>query len=272
VLSGVNARPIYIDPRGPAPSGPAARRARGAPDGTIGLLSGAGRLTTGTPAAPSLDLVSTAAMILRAQEKERARVARELHDDTGQALTLLLVRLQLVADQTADPKTQAELSELRALVAQTMDGVRRLVVDLGPTVLDDLGLSSSVEWLAERMRADGAVRVDLHLDVDREPPRPIALAIFRVAQEALTNVVRHARASCVSIRLTRDDHHLRLVVADDGVGFDVDAAERRSEDCVGLLGMTERIALVAGRLTIDSNHGRGTTVAAEVPFARDQAV
>jgi signal transduction histidine kinase len=208
-------------------------------------------------------------MILHAQEKERARVARELHDDTGQALTLLLVRLQLLADRITDPKTREELAELRALVAQTMDGVRRLVVDLGPTVLDDLGLASSVEWLAERMRADGRMRVDLRLDLDLEPPRPIALAIFRVTQEALTNVLRHAAASCVSIRLTHDDGHLRLVVADDGIGFDLQSAERRHEESVGLVGMTERIALVAGQLSIESAPGRGTTIVAVVPFARD---
>lgn len=204
-------------------------------------------------------------MILHAQEKERARVARELHDDTGQALTLLLVRLQLLADRTTDARTQAELAELRALVAQTMDGVRRLVVDLGPTVLDDLGLASSVEWLAERMRADGTIRVDLHLDLDAEPPRPIALAIFRVAQEALTNVIRHARASSVSLRLTRSDGRIRLVVADDGIGFDAEAAGRRSEDSVGLLGMSERIALVDGVLSINSVRQGGTTIRADVP-------
>lgn len=210
-------------------------------------------------------------MILRAQEKERARVARELHDDTGQALTLLLVRLQLLADQITDPKTRAELAELRALVAQTIDSVRRLVVDLGPTVLDDLGLASSVEWLAERMRVDGRMRVDLRLDVDREPSRPTALAIFRVTQEALTNVLRHASASRVSVRLTHDDGYLKLLIADDGAGFDVEAAERKSEESVGLLGMTERIALVGGHLSIKSDPGHGTTIVALVPFASDGA-
>jgi signal transduction histidine kinase len=252
-------------------SGHTPRLPRGGPDGTIGLFSGVLRLTTGVRRRPSLELVSTAAMILRAQEKERARVARELHDDTGQALTLLLVRLQLLADQITDPKTRAELAELRALVAQTMDGVRRLVVDLGPTVLDDLGLASSVEWLAERMRGDGRMRVDLRLDVDREPSRPTALAIFRVTQEALTNVLRHASASCVSVRLTNDAGHLKLVIADDGAGFDVEAAERRSEESVGLLGMTERIALVGGQLSIESKPGHGTTVVALVPFANEGA-
>lgn len=255
----------------PGLSGSAPLRVRGPPDGTIGLFSGVLRLTTRTLRRPSLDLVSTAAMILRAQEKERARVARELHDDTGQALTLLLVRLQMLADQIPDPRTRAELADLRALVARTMDGVRRIVVDLGPTVLDDLGLASSVEWLAERMRVDGRMRVDLDLDVDREPPRPVALAMFRVAQEALTNVLRHARASSVSVRLTRDDGHLRLAVSDDGLGFDVEAAERRSEESVGLLGMTERIALVGGELSIESDPGRGTTVVASVPIDRDGA-
>lgn len=253
----------------PGLSGHAPRRARGGPDGTIGLLSGVLRLTTWPFRRPSLEPVSTAAMILRAQEKERARVARELHDDTGQALTLLLVRLQLLADRITDLKTRAELAELRALVAQTMDSVRRLVVDLGPTVLDDLGLASSVDWLAERMRGDGRMRVDLRLDVDREPSRPTALAIFRVTQEALTNVLRHASASRVSVHLTHDDGHLKLVIADDGVGFDVEAAERRSEESVGLLGMTERIALVGGRLSIESEPGHGTTIVAVVPYASE---
>jgi two-component system sensor histidine kinase NreB len=210
-------------------------------------------------------------MILHAQEKERARVARELHDDTGQALTLLLVRLQLLSDQILEPAARAELAELRSLVAQAIDGVRRLAVDLGPSVLDDLGIASSVEWLAERMRADAQMRVDLHLDVDGEPPRPVALALFRVTQEALTNAARHALASSVSIRLTRDDQCLRLVIADDGVGFDVAAAERRHQESVGLLGMSERMALVGGALSVRSKPGCGTTIVATAPFPRTGA-
>jgi signal transduction histidine kinase len=207
-------------------------------------------------------------MILRAQEKERARVARELHDDTGQALTLLLIRLQLLADQMTDAGLEAEVAELRQLVAQTLDGVRRLVVDLGPTVLDDLGLTSAVEWLADRVRVDAHLRLKLHLDLDVEPERPVALAIFRVAQEALTNVVRHAGASRVTVRLARRGDRLRLVIADDGAGFDVESVRARTDESVGLLGMSERIALVEGDLAIESTPGHGATVIAEVPIRR----
>lgn len=204
-------------------------------------------------------------MILRAQEKERARVARELHDDTGQALTVLLVRLQLLADHTDDDALRSEVAELRELVGETLDGVRRLVVDLGPTVLDDLGLASAVEWLVDRTRVARHLRVDLHLDLDTEPARPVALALFRVAQEAMTNAVRHAAASRLMVRLTREGQRIRLVVADDGAGFDVARARARPEESVGLLGMSERIALVDGDLSIESAPGQGTTVIADVP-------
>ena len=223
------------------------------------------RLTTPVGIARSVGGVA-AAMMLRAQEKERARVARELHDETGQALTLLLVRLQLLSDQIADPRVKAELSELRELVAQTLDGVRRLVVDLGPTVLDELGLASAVEWLVDRVRADGKLRVDLRVDVEGAIARPVALAIFRVAQEALTNAVRHAVASCVAVRLETTADVLRLVVSDDGTGFDLEQIRARGEENVGIAGMSERIALVEGDLRIDSQPGRGTTVIARVPL------
>jgi signal transduction histidine kinase len=203
------------------------------------------------------------AMILHAQEKERARVARELHDETGQALTLLLVRLQLVADRITDGSQREDLADLRELVVQTLDGVRRIVVDLGPTVLDELGLVSAVEWLADRVSVDG-LRVETNLSLQEAPPRPVALALFRVAQEALTNAVRHAHAASVSVRLEAVSGMLRLVVSDDGRGFDVDAAMATTEESVGLYGMSERMALVGGDLAIESS-ARGTLVAATVP-------
>ncbi len=209
-------------------------------------------------------------MILQAQEKERARVARELHDDTGQALTLLLIRLQMLADRIPLAELKAELAELRELVAQTLDGVRRIAVDLGPAVLDELGLVSAVEWLADRVRADGHLGVELRLDVDGEVARPVALALFRVAQEALTNAVRHASASTVSIRLETKDDVIRLIVSDDGSGFDVEHARAHGDDSVGLLGMSERIALVEGDLLLESRPGRGTMVIAQVPMRRNE--
>jgi signal transduction histidine kinase len=204
------------------------------------------------------------AMILRAQEKERARVARELHDETGQALTLLLVKLQLVADRISDGSMRQDLADLRELVVQTLDGVRRIVVDLGPTVLDQLGLVSAVEWLAERVSIDRSVRVETNLSLQDAPPRPVALALFRVAQEALTNAVRHSHAQNVSVRLEAPSRKLRLVVMDDGEGFDVHAVMTRTEESVGIYGMSERMALVGGDLAIESGAG-GTVVTATVP-------
>ena len=208
-----------------------------------------------------------ASRILNAQEQERVRVSRELHDDTGQALTLLLVRLQLVEGMSSEPEVRRELADLRLLVGETLDGVRRLAVHLGPSVLEDLGLRAALEWLADRVRAETGLVVALRLDCDcRNVPAEVAVAIFRVAQEALTNVVRHAQATRVDVRLGTDDDCLELLVADDGRGFAVEAAKARPIASVGLFGMAERIALVGGGLDIDSSPGAGTRIRATVPL------
>ena len=208
-----------------------------------------------------------ASRILNAQEQERVRVSRELHDDTGQALTLLLVRLQLVEGMSSEPEVRRELADLRLLVGETIDGVRRLAVHLGPSVLEDLGLRAALEWLADRVRAETGLVVALRLDCDcRDVPSEVAVAIFRVAQEALTNVVRHAQATRVDVRLGTDDDCLELLVADDGSGFAVDEAKARPIASVGLFGMAERIALVGGGLDIDSTPGAGTRIRASVPL------
>src|SRR5512132_2382400 len=168
-----------------------------------------------------------AARILGAQEAERVRVSRELHDDTGQALTLLLVRLQLVENMSTETEIRSELAELRELVGETLDGVRRLAVHLGPSVLEDLGLCSALEWLADRVRAETGLVVDLRLECECRHASPeVAVAIFRVAQEALTNVVRHARATRVEVNLKMVGGSLELSVADDGAGFIVAEAQR----------------------------------------------
>jgi two-component system sensor histidine kinase UhpB len=208
-----------------------------------------------------------AARILTAQEQERIRVSRELHDDTGQALTLLLVRLQLVESMSSEPEVRRELADLRQLVGETLDGVRRLAVHLGPSVLEDLGLCAALEWLADRVRAETALVVEQRLDCECGHVSPeVAVAVFRVAQEALTNVVRHARAGRVEMRLDADDGSLTLSVKDDGVGFAVDQAQARPAASIGLFGMAERVALVGGNLDIDSSPGSGTHVRMSVPL------
>jgi len=211
-----------------------------------------------------------AARILGAQEAERVRVSRELHDDTGQALTLLLVRLQLVESMSSEPEVRHELAELRTLVGETLDGVRRLAVHLGPSILEDLGLCSGLEWLADRVRAETGIAVDLRLDCECAHVSPeVAVAIFRVAQEALTNAVRHSQATRVAMRLGHADGGLDLSVHDDGRGFNVDAARARPTSSVGLFGMAERLALVGGELEIRSTAGSGTQIRARVPLRQE---
>lgn len=208
-----------------------------------------------------------ASRILTAQEQERVRVSRELHDDTGQALTLLLVRLQLVERMSSEPSVRQELADLRELVGETLDGVRRLAVHLGPSVLEDLGLCAALEWLADRVRAEAGLVVDLHLACECADASPeVAVAIFRVAQEALTNVVRHAHATRVALRLDVDGGSLDLSITDDGTGFAVAEAQEHPAASVGLFGMAERIALVGGRLDIESAPGGGTRVRAAIPL------
>jgi two-component system sensor histidine kinase UhpB len=214
-----------------------------------------------------------AARILSAQEAERVRVSRELHDETGQALTLLLVRLQLIEDMTADVAIRHELAELRALVVETLDGVRRLAEHLGPSIVEDLGLRSGIEWLVDRIRADTRLVVSLDMSRDDAEPIPadVAIAIFRVAQEALTNVVRHARASSVDVALRSGDGRVQLEVSDDGTGFDVAAARARPAASVGLFGMAERVALVGGTIEIGSKRGAGTRLEVRVPLSEEVA-
>jgi signal transduction histidine kinase len=194
--------------------------------------------------------------VIAAQEAERARVARDLHDDIGQALTSVLLGLR----QLNDPSIVA----LRDIVVDAIRRTRQLAFDLHPTVLDDVGLAAAISRLAAEVSARTGVAVDAV--VDGVPPREelsaeIATVAYRVVQESLTNVIRHARARTVSVTVTVHGGRLRAVVEDDGVGFD---PSRSSED-LGLRGMRERAGLVHGTLSIASAPGRGTSVALEVP-------
>jgi signal transduction histidine kinase len=207
-----------------------------------------------------------AARIISAQEAERVRVSRELHDDTGQALALILVRLGLIEKLTGEPDVRRELAEVRTLVVDAIDGVRRLAVQLGPSVLEDLGLCSALEWLADRIREEGGIDVDLACDADDQRiGTTTALALFRVAQEALTNVVRHAGAARAWLRLRREGGVLHLTISDDGHGFDVRAARSRPTASVGLFGIAERVALVGGELDITATPS-GTCIDIRVPL------
>ena len=208
--------------------------------------------------------------VIDAQEAERARVARDLHDEIGQSLTSVLLGLRLVEDSLARPDPDVQdcrhrTAEVRELVAEALRQARTLAFDLRPTVLDDLGLVAAVRRLVEEVGASDAPAVDLAvhgLDDDARLAPEVETVVYRVVQEALTNVVRHAAASTASVVVARDGDRLRAVVEDDGHGFDPRATHRPS---LGLGGMSERAELVGGSLTIDSGEGRGTTVRLEVP-------
>jgi signal transduction histidine kinase len=208
--------------------------------------------------------------LLKAQEEERRRIARELHDEIGQSLTAVRINLQRAMSSAEVPTILPYLKESDGLVDRVLQQVRHLSLDLRPAVLDDLGLVAAVRWSLDRT----CRRAGLLGQVAADPPEillpsEIATACFRIVQEALTNVVRHAGAHRVDIALTRSGDHLELVVRDDGRGFDV-AAERQSAlrgGNLGLLGMQERVALLSGRLEIESTPGQGTTVVVRLPLA-----
>lgn len=209
------------------------------------------------------------AATIAAQEAERARVARDLHDDIGQALTSVLLWLRLVEDgedETASPtQSMPGLAELRELVADALQRTRRLAFDLRPTVLDDVGLAPALARLADHLSQHGAVLViDTVVDDSAERlalPTELVTVVYRVVQEALTNVARHARASSATVTVTVHAGVLRAVVEDDGVGFDPAAPTM----CLGVRGMNERAHLVGGSLRVVSTPGSGTMVILEVP-------
>jgi len=202
--------------------------------------------------------------LVEGQELERRRLARELHDETGQALTSILLGLRAVEDAAAPEDVSGALGDLRELVVGTLQDVRALAVQLRPKALDDFGLAPALERLVQTFGEASGVRVDLEarLGATRLPPE-VETTLYRIVQEALTNVVKHSGASNVSILLVRRDSAATLVIEDDGRGFVVDEARA---DGLGLVGMRERVALHDGRLTIESTPSGGTTLAVEVPL------
>jgi signal transduction histidine kinase len=202
--------------------------------------------------------------VVAAQELERRRLARELHDETGQALTSILLGLKAVEEAPAEDERRRASTELRELVVTTLQDVRRLAVELRPKALDDFGLVPALERLGETFSEQTGIRVQLEAQLGERLSPEIETALYRIVQEALTNVVKHARARSVSILLVRKHASVSAVIEDDGLGFE--PAEAR-EDGLGLVGMRERLELIDGRFEVESSPGAGTTIVAEVPLA-----
>lgn len=211
--------------------------------------------------------------VLRAQEAERQRIARELHDETGQTLTLLLIRLGLIAAQAPSPELQTQLVEVRGLVVSALDQVRRLALDLRPSTLDQLGLLPALRSLVCRYVASTHIDVTLTApreDIQLAPER--AIMVYRIAQEALTNSAKHSGAQHIMLAVVVRDGELRLEICDDGAGFDMATLAARQQ-CLttsgtgmGLFGMEERARLAGGMLCLQSAPGQGTCVGVVVPI------
>ncbi len=204
--------------------------------------------------------------LIEAQEAERRAVARELHDDFGQVLTALKLNLR---------RLECDSSESMELVDGAIARMRDLAQALRPPLLDELGLEEALRWHVEHeaTRAGLAFRLAI-APLGRRPPAAVEMTCFRVAQEALTNVIRHAQAHLVEVELSEANGTLQLVVRDDGRGFDVPAARKRAIEggSQGLLSMQERATLAGGDLEIDSAPGRGTSVRARLPLAEESRV
>jgi len=216
-------------------------------------------------------------LILQAQEDERRRIGMELHDEAGQNLTALLIHAEILNQnfqaltnvditEKASKQLNTELQQLTKLTQLTLDNIRVLAQQLRPSVLDDLGLLAAFRWLVE----DSGQRLHLHVnletqeldDVVRSLPPAYETALFRIAQESLTNVARHAHAHHVSITLSYQPHNLHLTIHDDGKGYN---DEERSAG-TGILGMRERATALGGMLTLSSQIQGGTTVQAILPL------
>jgi len=209
--------------------------------------------------------------VVAAQEAERQRIARDLHDETGQSLTAIGLGLRGLSTTLIKNPAQAPdtLHRLETLAADSLSELQRLIADLRPSHLDDLGLPAALRWYSGKVgeRDNLRIRVDIYGE-ERSITEPVKIAMFRIVQEALNNIVKHSEASGAFIQLTYHNDYLHVSVRDNGQGFDPDAVNLRqsSRPSLGLAGMRERAGLLGGTVSIQSGRGQGTLVEAKIPY------
>ena len=202
--------------------------------------------------------------VVQAQEEERRRLARELHDETGQALASILLGLKSLEESKDMDGLKGSVAALRDRVVETLHDVRRLAIELRPSALDDFGLEPALERLTAGFAEQTGIRVELESRLkDDRLPEEVETVLYRIVQEALTNIVKHAHAERVSIVVTQKPGSVGAIIEDDGRGFD---PEQDVDGGIGLVGMRERVALLDGSLTIESGRAKGTTLVVEVPL------
>ena len=222
--------------------------------------------------ARNLELRALSERAINSLEEEQRRIALTLHDDTGQALSMLIINLERLESQLPPDEDQLieKVIKSRKLAQDSLASLRKIVYGLRPSILDDLGLIPAIRWYARTNLEEAGIRVELHTDEDMSPiSSHLISTIFRIAQEAINNIVRHSKATEVDISLHQQGAEIFLEVSDDGQGFDM--ANVRDEALqlqhLGLLGIQERAELVGGDLKICSKPGTGTKVHVSVPLA-----
>jgi signal transduction histidine kinase len=216
-------------------------------------------------------LRDVAARVESAREEERARVAREIHDELGQALTALKLDLSWVRSKTRMPKMRKRMESMIGHVDETIECVRRIASELRPAVLDDLGLVAAIEWQVAQFRKRTNIRTRIVSNTDGMfVPPDASSTVFRVVQEALTNIIRHAKATTVRVTLNYKPYVLEISIVDNGIGFK--RSPQRDLKSLGIIGMKERVSRLGGQFNIFSEPGKGTRLDIVIPTANDQSM
>jgi len=214
---------------------------------------------------------------IKVQEEERRRIARELHDEVGQSLTGLIMSLDAL-EQTipTDGRERSHLrrylTEARDIASGTLQEIRRVIFDLRPTLLDDLGLTAAVDWYAKTSLSKAGIQPIVRASgLDSRLPQRLEVALYRLVQEAVANVIKHSYARQCTVSLTGSNGAVETVVEDDGRGFDPDKIDRAGEEHLGIVGMQERVRSLGGQFAIDSRRGGGTRVHIRIPLSSEGA-
>jgi two-component system sensor histidine kinase UhpB len=219
----------------------------------------------------NLELRALSESAINALEEERRRIAMALHDDTGQALSMLIINLERLEDQVQPSENQllTKIVSTREIAQNTLGGLRKIVYGLRPAILDDLGLIPAIRWYARTNLEEVGIMVEINANGEIEPlPAKLKSTFYRITQEAINNILKHSHAKYVEISLHGEEEYIQLKVKDDGIGFDLTKVREQALQLqhLGLLGIEERAELVGGQALINSSPGRGTLIQVELPF------
>jgi two-component system sensor histidine kinase UhpB len=242
------------------------------PDSDTVSLASALRSMVGQLNDRNRELHALSGRAIYAQEEERKSIARSLHDDTGQELTMLIISLDQLEARLPEQHQalKEDIQQTRALAANTLEELRRIIFGLRPAILDDLGLVPAIRWYARSNLEPAGVEVEMQAPNPMpELPPEVNISLFRISQEAVNNILRHASASSVHIDLTLQPASISLQIRDDGVGFNQQTAslDALSSHHLGLLGLRERAELLGGQMCLDSTPGQGTCLEVHIPLS-----